>query len=395
MTAWLVILAVVDATWLYLALCRGFYWTTSVRLAPERSLNEWPSVTVVVPARDEEEVLRRTLPRLLAMDYPGEARVVLVDDRSRDGTGALARSLGHRGHSVPLTVVGGTEPPPNWMGKVWAMEQGRQAAGDVEYLLLTDADIDHPPTSLRRLVSQAERSHLDMVSLMARLRVANGWERLLVPAFVYFFAQLYPFRWVNRPSGRTAAAAGGCILVRRTALERAGAFESVRSAVIDDVSLGRALKGSGSSLWLGFADDVSSVRPYDRLADLWDMVARSAFTQLHYSGVLLAGTVLGLLFAFAVPVGAVVGAAVAGSVTAGLMGAAAWLVMAVTYAPVLVYYGVSPLSALLLPLTACLYAAMTVDSARRHWSGSGVAWKGRSYDASRPEPCASETLLEP
>lgn len=383
MVALVVVLALLDATWVYLALFRGFFWRATVRLAPERSLNQWPSVAVVVPARDEEAVLRRTLPRLLALDYPGHATVVLVDDRSGDGTGSLAGTVVARDRTaLPLTVVTGTEPPAGWMGKVWALEQGRRAAGAVDYLLLTDADIDHPPASLRRLVSQAETAALDMVSLMAKLRVDNGWERLVVPAFVYFFAQLYPFSWVNRRSSRTAAAAGGCILVRRSALERAGAFESVRGAVIDDVSLGRALKSSGSALWLGFADDVSSIRPYDRLADLWHMVARSAFTQLRYSPVLLAGTVLGLLFAFLLPVGAVAGGAVTGNLTVCLLGAAAWLIMSLTYAPMLRYHRVTPLAAVLLPFTATLYAAMTVDSARRHWFGSGVAWKGRSYAVS-------------
>ncbi|HAM03859.1 MAG TPA: glycosyl transferase family 2 [Acidimicrobiaceae bacterium] len=384
MLALVVVLAVLDATWLYLALLRGFFWTTSVRLAPERSLDRWPSVAVVVPARDEEEVLRLTLPRLLAMDYPGEAKVVLVDDRSGDGTGFLARALAADPSArLPLTIVAGTEPAPRWMGKVWAMEQGRLAAGAVDYVLLTDADIDHPPRSLRRLVAQAETDGLDVVSLMAKLRAVTGWERLVVPAFVYFFAQLYPFSWVNRRSSRTAAAAGGCILVRRAALEGAGAFESVRGAVIDDVSLGRALKSSGSTLWLGFADDVASIRPYDRLADLWRMVARSAFTQLRYSPALLAGTVVGLLFTFLLPVGAVVGGALAGDLLVLLLGAAAWLLMALTYVPMLRYYGVTPLASVLLPFAASLYAAMTVDSARRHWFGSGVAWKGRSYAVSR------------
>jgi hopene-associated glycosyltransferase HpnB len=383
MVALVIVLAALDATWVYLALFRGFFWSTSVRLAPERSLDHWPSVAVVVPARDEETVLRLTLPRLLAIDYPGEAEVVVVDDRSRDGTGALARALAAAASArLPLTVVAGTEPAPGWMGKVWAMEQGRRAAGAVDYLLLTDADIDHPPHSLRRLVAQAETKSLDMVSLMAKLRADNRWERLVVPAFVYFFAQLYPFPWVNRRSHRTAAAAGGCILVRRAALERAGAFESVRGAVIDDVSLGRALKSSGSTLWLGFADDVTSIRPYDRLADLWNMVARSAFTQLRYSGALLAGTVLGLLFTFLLPVGLVVGGALTGNLVVLFMGAGAWLIMALTYVPMLRYYRVTSASAVLLPFTASLYAAMTVDSARRHWFGSGVAWKDRSYAVS-------------
>jgi hopene-associated glycosyltransferase HpnB len=379
--------AALVATWLYLALGRGFFWRTSIRLEPSSSpavLSRWPSVTVVVPARNEAAVLARTLASLLAQDYPGEGRVVVVDDRSQDDTTAVAwqaasgTTRSDAGESLKLEVVRGAALPAGWSGKVWALDQGVRAAGDPDYLLLTDADIEHPPDSLRRLVAKAERDRLDMVSLMAKLRAGNLWERLLVPAFVYFFAQLYPFSWVNRAGSRTAAAAGGCVLVRSEALRRAGAFESIREAVIDDVSLARALKGSSSSLWLGFADSVSSIRPYDRLADLWHMVARSAFDQLRYSSALLAGTVVGLLFVFVLPVAALVTGAVSGDLPVALLGALSWAVMALTYVPMLRYYGIWPGAALLLPFTATLYATMTVDSARRHWSGNGVAWRGHS-----------------
>lgn len=383
-----------DVAWVYLALCRGWFWRTSLRLdtdvgsgmdfpppgAPGGGSEGWPSVAVVVPARNEAAVLARTLPRLLRQDYPGPARVVVVDDGSEDGTGALAAEAGAEPDAVlELTVVTGAERPQGWMGKVWALEQGRLAAGDPEFLLLTDADIDHPVDSLRRLVANAVHKRVDMVSLMAKLRAVTGWERLVVPAFVYFFATLYPFTWVNRDAARTAAAAGGCVLVRRETLVRAGAFASIQGAVIDDVALGQALKRSGARIWLGFADDVASVRAYDRLADLWNMVARSAFTELGNSAVLLASTMVGLLLLYVLPVAAVVTGLVTGDVLVAALGAGAWVVMALTYAPMLYYYGIWPGASVLLPFTAVLYAAMTVDSARRHWFGTGVAWKGRSY----------------
>ena len=371
--------AALDATWLYLALFRGMFWSPSVRLGPAGELASWPSVAVVVPARNEASVLTRTLPRLVHQDYAGSARVLLVDDGSDDDTAEVTAEVVAADPPLELAVVSGVEPPEGWMGKVWAMEQGRQVAGDADYVLLTDADIEHPPDSLRRMVAHAEGNGLDMVSLMAKLRVANRWERLVVPAFVYFFAELYPFRWVNRPGRSTAAAAGGCVLVRRAALERAGAFDSIRGAVIDDVSLGRALKGSGSRIWLGFSDGVASNRPYERLADLWNMVARSAFTQLRYSAALLAGTVIGLLFVFVLPVAALVIGIAYDQWLLTALAAAAWGLMALTYGPMLLYYGIWPGAAFLLPVTASLYTAMTVDSARRHWFGRGVAWKGRTY----------------
>jgi len=366
------------AVWVWLALLRGGYWRTDVRLPDAPDPDHWPSVAVVVPARDEAEVLPATLPTLVGQDYPGPVRVILVDDDSTDGTGELAARL-----SAGVTVVRPGTPPPGWTGKLWALNAGVEAAGAVDYLLLTDADIAHRAGSLAALVRAAAGHRLDLVSQMARLRVRTGWERVVVPAFVYFFALLYPFRWSNRPSARTAAAAGGCSLVRRSALERAGGVAAVRGAVIDDVSLARALKRSGSRTFLGLADRVDSVRPYPTLASLWRMVSRSAYAQLRHSVLLLAGTVLGLALVFAVPPVTTVVGAVSGDAALLALGAAGWLLMAALYVPMLRYYGQPSAAALLLPFTASLYLAMTVDSAVQHYRGRGAAWKGRTYPADR------------
>ncbi|MGE7436816.1 MULTISPECIES: glycosyltransferase [Kitasatospora] len=364
--------------WLYLAAGHGRFWRTDQRLPPRRPPGRRPEVAIVVPARDEAEVLPLSLPSLLAQKYPGRARVILVDDHSDDGTGALARHLAETG-GLPLTV---TTPPPlpsGWTGKLWALRHGVELAGQVDYLLLTDADIAHGPDSVADLVAAAESNGLDLVSQMAGLRVATGWERLIVPAFVYFFAQLYPFRWSNRPGARTAAAAGGCSLVRREALERAGGIAAIRGAVIDDVSLARAVKSTGGRTWLGLADQVDSVRPYPRLAQLWRMVSRSAYTQLRHSPLLLAGTVAGLGLVYLLPPAALLTGLSTGRAGLAATGGAAWALMAGTFLPMLRYYRQPAWSALLLPFTALLYLMMTVDSAVQHWRGRGAAWKGRTY----------------
>ncbi|MET7295010.1 glycosyltransferase [Streptomyces griseoloalbus] len=378
------------AAWGWLLLCQGWFWRTDVRLPPLRDPRAWPSVCVVVPARDEAAVLSSSLPSVLAQDYPGRAEVFLVDDGSTDGTGELARELARRHGGLPLTVGSPGEPPAGWTGKLWAVRHGigLARARDPEYLLLTDADIAHAPDSLRRLVAAAGAGGFDVVSQMARLRVESRWERLVVPAFVYFFAQLYPFRRIGREGTRTAAAAGGCVLLRAEAAERARIPDAIRHAVIDDVALARAVKRGGGRVWLGLADRVDSVRPYPRLRDLWRMVSRSAYAQLRHSPVLLAGTVAGLALVYLVPpVAAVVGAA-AGSAVPAVLGAAAWLVMAGTYLPMLRYYRQPLWLAPLLPFTAFLYLLMTVDSAVRHYRGRGAAWKGRTY--ARPDAVPDE-----
>lgn len=362
------------ASWVWLTVGQGFFWRTDQRLPRRVEPERWPSVVVLVPARDEAEVLPESLPSVLAQRYPGSARVVLIDDHSTDGTGELAHRLGAAG-GLPLTV---TTPPPlpaGWTGKLWALRHGVELADGADYLLLTDADIAHGPDSLAALVAAAEGHGLDLVSQMARLRVVTGWERLVVPAFVYFFAQLYPFRWSNRPGSRTAAAAGGCSLVRREALERAGGIAAIRGAVIDDVSLARAVKRGGGRTWLGLAEQVDSVRPYPELGQLWRMVSRSAYAQLRHSVWLLAGTVVGLALVYLVPPVALL----AGGGLTALCGGLAWALMTGTYLPMVRYYRQPVWAALLLPFTALLYLLMTVDSAVQHWRGRGAAWKGRTY----------------
>ncbi|WP_327363518.1 MULTISPECIES: glycosyltransferase [unclassified Streptomyces] len=370
--------------WIWLTFAQGMFWRTDVRLPPRSAPARWPSVAIVVPARDEAGVLPCSLPSLLAQDYPGEAEVILVDDGSTDGTGALALRLAREQPGLPLTVVSAGEPEPGWTGKLWALRHGialaRTAhATEPEYLLLTDADIAHEPDSLRELVAAATTAELDLVSLMARLRVVSLWERLVVPAFVYFFAQLYPFRRINRPTGRTAAAAGGCVLLRTEAAVRAGVPESIRQAVIDDVSLARAVRRSGGRIWLGLAERVDSVRPYPALADLWRMISRSAYAQLRHRPLLLAGTVAGLALVYLVPPVAFFAGLATGHVATAWAGALAWLLMAGTYLPMLRYHRQSAVLAPLLPLTALLYLLMTVDSAVQHYRGRGAAWKGRTY----------------
>ncbi|MBO0877709.1 MAG: glycosyltransferase [Pseudonocardia sp.] len=378
MSGWVVVGGLGAAAWSWLLACHGRFWLADQRLPPLVEPAPWPSVAVVVPARDEAGVLRASLPSLLAQRYPGRARVILVDDNSGDGTAELARRLATETGGIRLSTTCPGEPREGWTGKLWALAHGVSEAGEVDYLLFTDADIAHGPGSLSDLVAAATGGW-DLVSLMATLRTGTGWERLLVPAFVYFFAMLYPFRWVNRPTARTAAAAGGCVLVRREVLARAGGIAAIRGALIDDVALARLVKRAGGRTWLGLANDVHSVRPYPRLAGLWHMIARSAYTQLRHSPLLLAGTVLGLALVFIAPPAVVITGALTGQVPALLAGGAAWLAMSVSYVPTLRFYGRPLRTAPLLPVTALLYAAMTLDSARRHWVGQGAVWKGRGY----------------
>jgi hopene-associated glycosyltransferase HpnB len=340
----------------------------------------------VVPARDEAAILPQTLPSLLSQEYPGELSVVLVDDGSADGTAAVAEALGRAGGAA-LTVVAGKPLPGGWAGKVWAMAQGTAAAGDCDYLLFTDADIAFAPGSVAALVRAAAAGDRALLSQMALLRADTAWEKWIVPAFVYFFAQLYPFRRAGRPGTRTAAAAGGCMLVRRSVLAAAGGLDRIAAARIDDIALARLLKRGpvAARCWLGFSTDVRSRRPYPRFAELWGMVARSAYTQLRYSPALLAAVLAGLAWLYLLPpVAALAGLAAlaAGGGTAAAWCAAAglagWLVQAVTFVPVLRLYRLSWLRAPGLPLVALLYAGMTADSARRHHAGRGGAWKGRT-----------------
>ncbi len=365
------------AVWIVLILARGGFWRADQRLdggIPDREI--WPDVVAVIPARNEAPTIGRTVASLLNQDYPGRLRVVVVDDNSDDGT-ANAACLGER-----VTVVDGKPLEEGWSGKMWALHQGlaaaREPGTEPRYILLTDADIEHAPANLRHLVNKAEWESLDLTSLMVRLRCESLWERLLIPAFVFFFQKLYPFPRVNDPDRATAGAAGGCMLVRGTALERIGGVESIRDALIDDCALAARIKEDGP-IWLGLTGTTRSLRAYETLAGIWRMVARTAFVQLGYSTWLLLGTVLGMVVIYALPPLAVGLGAAWGDAFALGWGFAAWLLMSIAYIPTLKLYARPAWTAVLLPVAAVLYTLMTIDSARRHWLGQGGTWKGRSY----------------
>jgi hopene-associated glycosyltransferase HpnB len=381
--------------WAGLLLFWGRFHRADQRL-PERAAfptPEVPALTVVIPARNEASLLPRTLGSLLAQDYPGRFDVILVDDHSDDGTGDIARTTAaERGMAHHLEVLHAADLPSGWTGKLWALDQGVTRAlgrpAPPDYLLLTDADIEHAPDSLRRLAAKAATDGLELASLMALLRCNSAWERLLIPAFIFFFQKLYPFPWVNDPCRSVSAAAGGCILVKREAMARIGGVGAVRDALIDDCALARAVKlGDDTAhprpIWLGLTRAVRSLRAYPRLRPIWEMVARTAYTQLRYSPLLLAGTVMGMLLLYVVPPVATLWGLLGGMWGALACGAAAWALMAAAYLPTLRLYRRPALQSLTLPFAGALYTLMTLDSARRHWQGRGGSWKGRTY--ARPE----------
>jgi hopene-associated glycosyltransferase HpnB len=357
--------------WVYLLFGHGRFWRSGPEL-PVAGPSVLPAVAVVVPARDEAAVVGDSLRSLLAQDYPGEFRVILVDDGSVDGTAQIARGL----DDPRLTVLTSAPRPAGWSGKLWAVHQGVAAAKAAEMLLLTDADIVHAPAHVSGLVAQAERCDLDMVSEMVRLACDSWAERALVPAFVYFFQLLYPFAWVNDGQRGTAAAAGGTILIRRRAMWRIGGVESVRAALIDDVALAGAVK-KGGRIWLGHAALARSVRPYPGVGDIWRMITRTAYVQLRYSPLLLIATTAAMALTWIVPPAATL----MGHGLAWLCGTAAWLLLAASYLPTLRRYGRSPLWAAGLPLIATFYMAATIAAAVNHYTGRGVAWKDRAYQA--------------
>jgi hopene-associated glycosyltransferase HpnB len=362
------------AIWFYLLVGRDRFWQLNERddaqpLPPEPE--RWPLVVAVVPARNEADVIQTSLAGLLAQDYAGEFHVVLVDDQSEDGTGDVARGL----NSQKLTVLSGAARPAGWTGKLWAMQQGSQEAKarNPDFLWFTDADIAHAPDTLASLVARAEDGNKAMVSLMARLSCKTPAEHFLIPAFVFFFDMLYPFAAVNDPARPVAAAAGGCMLARASALARAGGIEAIRHNIIDDCALGRVMKRQGP-IWLGLTDRSVSLRPYAEFADIRKMVARSAYAQLGYSPLLLAGTLLGLLLVYVAPVLA----ALFAHGGAQLAGFAAWFIMALMFQPMLRFYRRSPFWGPALPLIGLVYVTFTLDSALQHWRGRGGMWKGRA-----------------
>ena len=366
--------ALVLLIWVYLLLGRGGFWRARERDALDEAPepDRWPSVVAVVPARDEADVIACSIGSLMAQDYPGQFRVILVDDNSSDGTAEVARQLDVNGQLVVLT---GAPLARGWTGKLWAQSQGvaRAAADAPDYLLLTDADIAHAPETLRKLVARAEAHGLVLTSLMALLTVETWAERLLIPAFVFFFDMLYPFAWVNDPRRKTAAAAGGCMMARRSALEAAGGLEAIRWKIIDDCSLGALMKRQGP-LWLGLTHRARSLRPYDRFGDIGRMVSRSAYAQLNFSPWLLLGTVAGMAIVYL----AAPALALFGDGLARWAGIAAWAAMTLAFQPMLRFYRRSPLWGLALPLIGALYTAFTINSALDTWRGRGGLWKGRA-----------------
>jgi hopene-associated glycosyltransferase HpnB len=363
------------AIWIHLLFFRGGFWRLPYRPAAGAPLASARSVVAVIPARDEAAVIGRAVRSLLAQDYPGELHVVIVDDQSSDGTVEVARGTATAaGASERLTVYPGSPVPPEWTGKLWAMRQGVEAARSLapDYLLLTDADIVHEPGNLRGLVSRCETGGYDLVSLMVKLHCRGAWEKLLIPVFVFFFFKLYPPAWVADPSRRTAAAAGGCMLIRASILDRIGGIDSIRHEIIDDCALARRVKSVGK-VWLGPAAYTTSIREYRSWRPIWDMIARSAFAQLGYSTAMLVVTVLMLGLIYVAPPLLLLSS----QAPALICSATAWLGMSVALAPTLRAYRVSPLLGLLLPLIAAFYAAATVASAISYWRGRGGYWKGR------------------
>ncbi len=373
------------SAWAYLLFGRGFFWLAQERdggatEAPPSPA--WPSVVAIVPARNEADVVERALSSLLAQDYAGPFRVILVDDESTDGTAALARALQTKVRA-PLEIVTGAPLPPGWTGKLWALSRGlkRADAGSQppDFVWFTDADIAHAQDTLTSLVQRAVGGRLTLVSRMAKLRVETWHERLLIPAFVFFFAMLYPFAWVNDASSRTAGAAGGCMLVRRDALRAAGGLEAIAADIIDDCALAARMKRQGP-IWLGLATGSVSLRPYARLGDIAQMVTRSAYAQLKFSPLLLAGGVAGMALVYLSPALLTVFA----RGPARLAGAISWLAMALAFQPMLRFYRRSPFWGLALPLIGSLYGLFTVISAVEVRRGRGGMWKGRAQAAVRP-----------
>ncbi len=371
----MVIGAATVAIWVYLLFLRGGFWWLPYRPQPIAANAAGRSVVAVIPARDEAAVVGHAVASLLAQDYDGNFRIVVVDDQSSDGTAEAACTAAVTA-GVPdrLTICPGKPVPPGWTGKLWAVSQGIEAARSLrpDHLLLTDADIVHNPGNLRELVSRCETEGYDLASLMVRLHCRSLWERLLIPAFVFFFFKLYPPRWVADPAHRTAGAAGGCMLIRAATLERIGGIASIRGEIIDDCALARRVKSIGR-VWLGPARHTTSIREYRSWRPIWGMVVRSAFAQLDYSSLMLALTLLMLILTYLAPPLLVLSS----EPVAMLCGGFAWLGMSVAFLPTLREYDTPRLIALLLPLIAIFYVAATFASAVLFWRGRGGYWKGR------------------
>jgi len=366
--------------WIYLLVARGGFWRISRHFSTVAPRSDPAKrIVVIIPARDEAIVIGDTAKSLLQQDYRGSIHVIVVDDGSTDSTSnAAAQAAASIGASARLTVISGAPLPPAWSGKVWAMSQGVAAAAALspDYLLFTDADIHHSPDNIVALVSNADAHGYELVSYMVKLSVATFAERCLIPAFVFFFFKLYPPAWIESADSKVAGAAGGCLLIRPETLKRIGGLETIRSQIIDDCALARAVKAAGGSIWLGLTRTARSTRPYGSFAELGGMISRSAFNQLRHSYLLLAATVIGLSFTYLLPPLLLF----SGRATSIALGAGAWALMSIAYAPMVRFYGLGRLWCLCLPAVALFYAAATVHSALQYRLGRGGRWKGRVQD---------------
>lgn len=366
--------------WVVLAFFWGGFWQVRAfdgDADQAGGLQRWPKIVAVVPARNEAETIARCVESLIRQEYGGELHVVVVDDHSEDDTGALARSAAEAvGANDRLTVVQAAALKAGWTGKLWALQQGVEKAGafSPEYFWFTDADIVHAPDALQRLVTRAEGQRLDLVSLMVLLQAKTGPERLLIPAFLYFFLMLYPPKWIARHNAKTAGAAGGCILLRRESLERIGGIGAICREVIDDCALARAVKRRGGKIWMGLTRKSVSLRPYATFGEIRDLIARTAFTQLGYSTSVLLATIVGLVLTYLVPLVLTFHP----QAMVWRLALVAWALMTVTYLPTVRFYGLAAVWAPLLPLAAAFYSYATCVSAVRYWSGRGGQWKGRA-----------------
>jgi hopene-associated glycosyltransferase HpnB len=380
-----IVIAVVTLSaliWVFLLIARGGFWRSDQRLSSAGEMSEWPDVVAVIPARNEVETIAQTVESLLSQDYPGRLDIIVVDDNSTDGTKEAAENA--VGASDNLYVASGSPLKAGWTGKLWAVNRGLEVAAerapDAKYILLTDADITHDRGNLSDLVFKASTQQLHLVSLMVKLRCEELWELFLIPAFVFFFQKLYPFAWVNDRSNRTAAAAGGCMLIRLDTLRAAGGIEPIKNELIDDCAMGRLIKSHGP-IWLGLATKTSSSRVYSDLSDIWHMVARTAFVELDHSVMKLIGTVVAMAIIYLSPIVGLIVGFTNGYLELSVISAAAWGLMSFAYCPTLKLYNRPYSTSLFLPVAGFLYTLMTISSAINHWRGQGGAWKGRSYPA--------------
>ena len=373
-------------SWLYLWLFRSLFWLANQRLeklpADISESISLPPIIALIPARNEEDVIANCIGSLLNQDYQGELSIILIDDASNDATVKIAQgAVTQLDGGDKVQIISGKKLPSGWAGKVWALQQGmsRPVRTQAKYYLLSDADVYHDPSNITRLVSKAEKEELDLVSLMVKLQCRSLWDWLLIPAFIFFFQKLFPFNRVNDPSSRVAAAAGGCMLVRKTAMDRIGQLTSIKSAIIDDCALARKLKDHGP-IWLGLSTTTRSIRPYYNLTEIWHMVTRSAYTQLHHSPVFLLGTIIGMTVVYMAPPLVMGFAFLHDLIFPLLFSGCAWGIMVYTYRPTLKLYDAKPFYGLLLPVTGLIYLLMTIDSARRFYLNKGGEWKGRVYN---------------